>query len=107
MGKKLKVSIGPHRDRMEVAWVNDASRPTVIDTDLFVGRALVKIRDFVGVTPDGSEPIAMHPSFEGRSRAFEIQLEGRFKKREGVTPYSGEEVHFGRCACSSPACRPV
>lgn len=96
MTKKLKISIGSHRDTVQVAYVNDSSRPTIINSDLFVGRVLVKIRDFDGITPDGSPPIRDHVYFDGRSRRFDIQIEGRFKRRPGVELYSGEEIHFGR-----------
>lgn len=90
MVKKLKVSIGGHRDDMQVAYVNDSSRPTEIDTDLFVGRVSVFVRDFAGVTPEGSAPQRDHPYFHGRSRAFAILIEGRFKRE-----YDGDEVQFG------------
>ncbi|MBW0537397.1 hypothetical protein O181_077112 [Austropuccinia psidii MF-1] len=95
MTKKLRISIGPNRHQMEIAHVNDSSRPTIINSEFFVGRVLVKIRDFSGITPDGSQPIKDHVYFDGRSRKFDIQIEGRFKKRNGVQLYSGEEIHFG------------
>lgn len=87
--------IGPSRDKMEIAHVNDSSRPTIIDSDYFVGRVLIKIRDFEGITPDNSPPIRDHVYFDGRSRKFDIQIEGRFKRRHGVELYTGEEIHFG------------
>ncbi|KAH9441659.1 hypothetical protein Pst134EA_032711 [Puccinia striiformis f. sp. tritici] len=95
MTKRLKIMIGPNREEMEIAHVNDSTQPTIINSEYFVGRVLIKIRDFEGITPDGSSPIRSHVYFDGRSRKFDIQIEGRFKKREGVEPYSGEEVHFG------------
>lgn len=55
----------------------------------------VKIRDFAGVTPDGSDPIRYHDYFTKRNRRFDIQIEGRFKSRPGVEPYRGDEVQFG------------
>jgi len=87
--------IGPNREEMQIAHVNDSSQPTIINSEYFVGRVLIKIRDFEGITSDGSPPIRNHVYFDGRSRKFDIQIEGRFKKREGVEPYSGEEIHFG------------
>ncbi|KAH9811925.1 hypothetical protein DFH28DRAFT_426680 [Melampsora americana] len=95
MNKKLRISIGSHRDKVQIAHVNDSSKPTIIDSDLFVGRVLVKIKDFDGITPDGSTPIRDHVYFDGRSRKFDIQIEGRFKRRENVPLYTGEEIHFG------------
>lgn len=88
--------IGPNREEMEIAHVNDSSQPTIINSEYFVGRVLIKIRDFEGITSDGSPPIRNHVYFDGRSRKFDIQIEGRFKRREGVESYTGEEIHFGR-----------
>ncbi|KNZ57150.1 hypothetical protein VP01_2228g1 [Puccinia sorghi] len=95
MTKRLKIMIGPNREEMEIAHVNDSSQPTIINSEYFVGRVLIKIRDFEGITSDGSPPIRNHVYFDGRSRKFDIQIEGRFKRREGVESYTGEEIHFG------------
>ena len=92
-GKRLRVRIGPHREALEVAWVN--GRPTEIDTEWFVGRVLVRVKDFRGVTPDGSEPVQDVPYFAGRSRKFAIHIEGRFRTRAGQEPFNGDEVEFG------------
>ena len=92
-GKRLRVRIGPHREALEVAWVN--GRPTEIDTEWFVGRVLVRVKDFRGVTPDGSEPLQDVPYFAGRSRKFAIHIEGRFRTRAGQEPFNGDEVEFG------------
>lgn len=61
-------------------------------SERFVGRVLVRVRDYAGVAPDGHAPIAQDPYFAGRSRKFAIQIEGRFKEREGVPAYSADEV---------------
>lgn len=53
------------------------------------------VKDFAGVTPDGSAPKPHNQFFDGRSRKFAILIEGRFKRREGVEPYNGDEVEFG------------
>ncbi|KAI5475989.1 DUF1769 family protein [Pseudohyphozyma bogoriensis] len=92
---KLKVLVGPSRFEQEIAWVNNISKPTIIDTPSFAGRVMVYVRDFVGVTPDGSPPTKECSYFDGRSRKFAILIEGRFKHRDGVEPYSGDEIHFG------------
>lgn len=55
----------------------------------------VKIRDFDGITPDGSALIRDHDYFTKRNRRFDIQIEGRFKARPGVAPYKGDEIQFG------------
>ncbi|SCV73426.1 BQ2448_7352 [Microbotryum intermedium] len=92
---KLKVMIGPNRFDMDIAHVNNQSKPTEIDTELFAGRVVVFVKDFVGVAPPGCQPIKEHPYFAGRSRKYAILIEGRFKHRSGVAPYSGSEVQFG------------
>jgi len=92
---RLEVAIGPDRFHTTVAWVNHTSRPTEINTPLFAGRVLVFVRDFAGVTPDGSPPKRDATYFEGRSRKFAILVEGKFKRREGVAPYGASEVQFG------------
>jgi hypothetical protein len=48
------------------------------------------------VTPDGSPPHRDDPYFVNRSRKFSIQIEGRFKHREGVAPYTADEVSLPR-----------
>ncbi|KAK4050645.1 hypothetical protein OIV83_003371 [Microbotryomycetes sp. JL201] len=92
---KLKVAIGPHRSQMVIANVNQPDKPTEINSDLFVGRVVVYVRDFRGATPNGEEPVKDHPYFHGRSRKFAIVIEGRFKQRDGVAPYTGDEIQFG------------
>lgn len=46
MVQKLEVRVGAHRFAMDLADVNGA--PTEIETDKFVGRVLVRVRDFTG-----------------------------------------------------------
>ncbi|KAL7409902.1 hypothetical protein BDY24DRAFT_192307 [Mrakia frigida] len=93
--KRLRVTIGGNRVDVEIANVNDPARPTEIDTDKFVGRVLVRIRDFDGITSDGAPPNQGTEYFAGRSRRFAIQIEGRFKEREGAAPYDADEIQFG------------
>ncbi|BGP57590.1 hypothetical protein JCM8202_000494 [Rhodotorula sphaerocarpa] len=95
MAPRLEVAIGPDRFHSEVAWVNHTSRPTEIDTPKFKGRVLVLVRDFAGVTPDGSPPKRNSQYFEGRTRRFGIMIEGKWKQQPGVKPYSGDEIEFG------------
>ncbi|KAK4699146.1 hypothetical protein P7C70_g7119, partial [Phenoliferia sp. Uapishka_3] len=92
---KLRVLIGPNRFSTTIASVNDIANPTIINTPEFVGRVVVYVKDFVGVTPDGGPPIKDCSYFDGRSRKFSILIEGRFKKRDGVEPYNADEIHFG------------
>ncbi|KAK4336049.1 GTP-binding protein GTR2 [Rhodotorula toruloides] len=104
---RLEVRVGSDRFHTEVAWVNHTSRPTEIDTPLFTGRVLVLVRNFDGVTPDGSPPKRDAKYFEGRSRKFAILIEGRFKRREGVPLYTGDEVQFGSDFDYLPASFPM
>lgn len=104
---RLEVRVGSDRFHTEVAWVNHTSRPTEIDTPLFAGRVLVLVRNFDGVTPDGSPPKRDAKYFEGRSRKFAILIEGRFKQREGVPLYTGDEVQFGSDFDYLPASFPM
>lgn len=95
---RLKVTIGPHRYDMAIAHVNQPAKPTEINTDKFVGRVSVFVKDFAGVTPDGSPPTRDAAIFNGRSRKFIILIEGRWKQRPGVAPYTGDEIQFGESA---------
>ncbi|GAA5929542.1 uncharacterized protein JCM15063_004178 [Sporobolomyces koalae] len=92
---RLEVRIGPNRFETGLAHVNHSDKPYEIDTPYFAGRVLVLVRDFAGVTPDGSAPKANNLFFDGRSRKFAIVIEGKFKRRPGVEPYNGDEVEFG------------
>ncbi|BGP34534.1 hypothetical protein JCM10296v2_006356 [Rhodotorula toruloides] len=104
---RLEVRVGSDRFHTELAWVNHTSRPTEIDTPLFTGRVLVLVRNFDGVTPDGSPPKRDAKYFEGRSRKFAILIEGRFKQRDGVPLYTGDEVQFGSDFDYLPASFPM
>ncbi|GAA5836542.1 hypothetical protein JCM5353_002964 [Sporobolomyces roseus] len=92
---RLQVRIGPNRFQTGISHVNHSDKPYEIDTEYFAGRVLVLVKDFAGVTPDGSTPKPHNQFFDGRSRKFAILIEGRFKRREGVEPYNGDEVEFG------------
>ncbi|KAG0367351.1 hypothetical protein BGX24_003270 [Mortierella sp. AD032] len=87
---KLRVSVGGSYTDLAVINCNDELHPLEIDTPEFKGRAVVRIRDFVGVTNDGSEPIYSDDYFKGHNRKFSIQVEGRFKREWG-----GDQVYFG------------
>ena len=82
----LEVRIGPDRFHTEVARLNDTRHPHEIDTEHFTGRVLVRILN----APGAKEGEEGREYFEGRSRKFCIQIEGKFKK-----PWKGSEVLFG------------
>ncbi|SJX60137.1 uncharacterized protein SRS1_11450 [Sporisorium reilianum f. sp. reilianum] len=83
---RLKVQVGSDRFHMEDCRLNDTRRPHEIDTEHFVGRVLVRILD----APGAQEGESGREYFEGRSRKFCIQIEGRFKQR-----WNGNDVLFG------------
>ncbi|GAA5876429.1 hypothetical protein JCM16303_003528 [Sporobolomyces ruberrimus] len=92
---RLQVKIGSDRFNTSVAHVNHSDKPYEIDTPYFAGRVLVLVKDFAGVTPDGSAPKPDNHFFDGRSRKFAIVIEGKFKRRDGIEPYDGDEIEFG------------
>ncbi|KAG0002641.1 hypothetical protein BGZ80_002730 [Entomortierella chlamydospora] len=87
---KLRVSVGGSYTDLAVINCNDELRPIEFDTPEFKGRAVVRIKDFVGLTSDGSEPIYNSDYFKGHNRKFSFQIEGRFKRE-----WDGEQVYFG------------
>ncbi|KAG0283107.1 hypothetical protein BGZ96_012528 [Linnemannia gamsii] len=87
---KLRVSVGGSYTDLAVINCNDELHPLEFDTPEFKGRAVIRIKDFVGITNDGSEPIHSNDYFKGHNRKFSIQVEGRFKRE-----WDGEQVYFG------------
>lgn len=83
---RLKVQVGPDRFHMEDCRLNDTLHPHEIETEHFVGRVLVRILD----APGAREGEPGREYFEGRSRKFCIQIEGRFKQR-----WNGNDILFG------------
>ncbi|ORX88435.1 hypothetical protein K493DRAFT_341280 [Basidiobolus meristosporus CBS 931.73] len=86
----LKVSVGPTYDNLQVIKVNDDFHPILIDSPEFVGRVAIRIKDFNGITPDGSAPIKNSDYFHHHNRRFSMHVEGRFKKE-----VSAEDIWFG------------
>ncbi|KAF9109064.1 hypothetical protein BGX27_008047, partial [Mortierella sp. AM989] len=87
---KLRVSVGGSYTDLTVINCNDELHPIEFETQDFKGRAVVRIKDFVGITNDGSEPIHNSDYFKGHNRKFSFQVEGRFKRE-----WDGEQVYFG------------
>ncbi|PWZ02939.1 hypothetical protein BCV70DRAFT_183446 [Testicularia cyperi] len=83
---RLRVQVGSDRFHMEDCRINDTAHPHEIETEHFVGRVLVRIVDAPGAK--SGEPGREY--FEGRSRKFCIQIEGRFKQR-----WNGNDILFG------------
>lgn len=87
---KLRVSVGGSYTDLAVINCNDELHPLEFDTPEFKGRVVIRIKDFVGITNDGSAPIYSDDYFKGHNRKFSIQVEGRFKRE-----WDGDQVYFG------------
>ncbi|KAF9141703.1 hypothetical protein BGX30_004292 [Mortierella sp. GBA39] len=87
---KLRVSVGGSYTDLAIINPNDELHPFEFETPEFKGRAVIRIKDFVGITNDGSAPIYSNEYFKGHNRKFSIQVEGRFKRE-----WDGEQVYFG------------
>ncbi|KAF9303862.1 hypothetical protein BGZ74_002880 [Mortierella antarctica] len=87
---KLRVSVGGSYTDLAIVNCNEEFHPIEFDGPEFQGRAMVRIKDFVGITNDGSEPVHDNDYFKGRNRRFSLQVEGRFKQE-----WDGEQVYFG------------
>ncbi|KAF9953575.1 hypothetical protein BGZ72_005328 [Mortierella alpina] len=87
---KLRVRVGGSYTDLFIVNCNDELHPVEFDSPEFKGRAMVRIKDFVGITNDGTEPIHNSEYFKGHNRRFSIQVEGRFKRE-----WDGEQVYFG------------
>ncbi|KAJ3311322.1 hypothetical protein HDV04_004130 [Boothiomyces sp. JEL0838] len=89
-GRKLQVRVGPSIQSLAIASVNDEENPHFIDSPLFTGNVLVRIKDFKGITPDGKEPKSCAGYFDNKKRLFALQVQGRFKHE-----YSADDLLFG------------
>ncbi|KAF9933966.1 hypothetical protein FBU30_003910 [Linnemannia zychae] len=87
---KLRVCVGGSYTTLNITNCNDELNPLEFETPEFKGRAVIRIRNFVGVTNDGSPPIYCSDYFKGHNRKFSIQVEGRFKRE-----WDGEQIYFG------------
>ncbi|KAF9115275.1 hypothetical protein BGX27_008397 [Mortierella sp. AM989] len=87
---KLRVTVGGSYTDLVIVNCNDELQPIEFDSPEFKGRAVVRIKDFVGITNDDSEPIHNSDYFNGRNRRFSLQVEGRFKRE-----WNGQQVYFG------------
>ncbi|KAI8826998.1 NADH(P)-binding-domain-containing protein [Fimicolochytrium jonesii] len=88
--KKLRCRIGPSLNSLTVAHVNDEENPHFIDSPYFTGYVAVRVKNFNGITPDGSEPISDLEYFSNKKRLFSVQVCGRYKHE-----YTANDVVFG------------
>ncbi|KAJ3231700.1 hypothetical protein HDU78_005217 [Chytriomyces hyalinus] len=89
-GRILRCRVGPSLSTLETTAVNVDSDPILIDSPFFVGSIAVRVKNFAGIAPAGTEPVKDTPYFGTRRRLFSIQLQGRFKHE-----HSAEDVVFG------------
>ncbi|KAF9572293.1 hypothetical protein EC968_010084 [Mortierella alpina] len=87
---KLRVRVGGSYTDLAIVNCNDEAHPIEFDGPEFKGRAMVRIRDFVGITNDDSDPVLNSEYFKGHNRRFSLQVEGRFKRE-----WDGQQVYFG------------
>ncbi|KAK9767547.1 hypothetical protein K7432_002599 [Basidiobolus ranarum] len=89
---KLRVRAGTDTklDNLKVIKVNDEENPIQLESPHFTGQLVVRIRDYDGLTPDGSKPIKTSLYFEGNKDQYSIQIQGRFKQQ-----WNADEVVFG------------
>ncbi|KAJ3315482.1 hypothetical protein HDV04_003024 [Boothiomyces sp. JEL0838] len=78
--KKLAVRIGTSVDSLELINPNDEGNPTKIESAEFHGFAVVRIKNFSGVHPSGTERIEYNPYFEGKKHMFSLHIQGKFLK---------------------------
>ncbi|KAI9339682.1 hypothetical protein BDR26DRAFT_820846 [Obelidium mucronatum] len=89
-GRILRVRIGPSFSTLDTYNVNEDSVPQFIDSPYFVGNIAVRVKNFRGITPEGTPALPDTPYFGTRRRLFSIQLQGRFKHE-----HSTDDVVFG------------
>ncbi|CAO3565924.1 unnamed protein product [Mortierella alpina] len=87
---KLRVRVGGSYTDLAIVNCNDEAHPIEFDGPEFKGRAMVRIRDFVGITNDDSDPVLNSEYLKGHNRRFSLQVEGRFKRE-----WDGQQVYFG------------
>ena len=79
-----------------VFYVNDDTKPLLINNEHFTGYAVFRCQNFDGWTPmdeSSGKPLPPIPTckyFEGHRRTFSLQISGRFRK-----PWTGDDVMFG------------
>lgn len=89
----LTVKGGPNADNLKILAVNNESCPTRIDSDLFSGYLLVRMKDFNGVCPTDDVSCLPNPKsdyFSSKQRLYTISVQGMFK--EDVV---GDDLVFG------------
>ncbi|KAI8895313.1 hypothetical protein BC833DRAFT_601661 [Globomyces pollinis-pini] len=74
----LKVSAGSDFNSLDQINPNDSHYP--INTKLFQGSLIVRIKDFDGLVPENKERISTLPYFNNKTRLLSLQVQGSFKE---------------------------
>ncbi|KAK0527274.1 hypothetical protein OC834_004488 [Tilletia horrida] len=94
MPPSLKVSVGSSVEDLKPVKVNDDSAPAVVSTDAFQGRIAIRVKNYHGYAPEGSEPKRDSKYFTGdgygKHMTWSIQIQGRF-----LEEVSTDDVVFG------------
>lgn len=88
----LSVKGGANSDNLQLLAVNNESCPTRIESDLFSGYLMVRMKDFAGVGPE-DVPCLPNPKsdyFSSKQRLYTISIQGAFKE-----DVPGDDLIFG------------
>ncbi|CAG8537004.1 17932_t:CDS:2 [Cetraspora pellucida] len=101
---KLQVTVGSSYDPSThfIFLPNDDANPFFIDTEYFIGRICVRVRDFKGVPPPEKKILSSSPYFNGNNYQYSIQIQGRFKGNK----WTADDILFGNdfdCKINLPA----
>lgn len=94
---QLCVKAGSNEEDLQIAPVNDESKPLFIDSEHFQGYILIRMVNFNGVTSSSHQNHAISPIqnpaspyFKSRNRRYSIMVQGRFKQS-----WNGNDIVFG------------
>lgn len=88
---RLRISIGSSHTELQVAHVNDPSKPTHIDNAFFKGDIVVRVKDFKGLTPDKTPAMSVDsPYFDTTADTSSMQFSGIVK-----ADVTGDDLLFG------------
>lgn len=88
----LTVKGGINVDNLQLLSVNDESSPTRIESDLFSGYLMVRMKDFNGACPEDVSclPNPKSDYFSAKQRLYTISVQGIFKE-----DVPGDDLIFG------------
>jgi len=82
MPPSFKVSVGSSVEDLKPIKVNHDLEPAIISSEAFKGRIAIRVKDYHGFAPEGSEPKRGAEYFSGegygKQMTWSIQIQGRF-----------------------------